>query len=170
MFKLSKVVAPFLAAGFVFSLGSNVFAAEVNDEAPTINWEETWDSIDSEGEPASVADFGSKSTGGISTYSWGDLAKGSTKLSPPTSGKVTSTGKTTGKILTTTVSATTSLRMSGMSYITGPKKIALGKFTATSEVSTNDPKGNQGYEGLTIHTATNSGVLYESKTYDSNIY
>ena len=170
MLKFKKVVMPFLAAGFVFSLGSNVFAAEVNDETPTINWEEVWNSVDLEGEPASVIDFGSKSTGGISTYSWGDLAKGSTKLSPPTSGKVKSTGKTTGKILTTTVSATTSLRISGMSYITGPKKIALGKLTATSEVSTKDSSGNQAYEGLTLHTATDSGVLYESETYDSNIY
>lgn len=166
MLKFQKVAASFLVAGFIFSSGGNVFAAEVDDESPSINWEEEWSSVDSDNAISDNANFGSSNP---YSRAWGDLASGSTALSSG-SGEVTSTGKTTGKILTTVTTATTSLRISGMGYITGSKKIAVGKLTATSEVSTSNPSGSQSFEGLTLHTATDSGILYEAKTYKTGSY
>jgi hypothetical protein len=166
-----KLATSILSLGIVFAGTSNVFAAETNSKEPTINWDNVWESVDSGTQLPSTTNFGSQSPvdGEISLMAWGDLASGSTALSLD-SGKVKSTGKTKGKVLTTVTSATTSLRLSGMGYITGPKETAIAKFTATSVVSTNNPSGTQTFEGLTIHTATDSGVLYEARTYDSKSY
>lgn len=169
--KIGKITVLFLVAGFTFSVGDNASAAVTSNESSTINWDEVWESVDYNNNISDTINFGSGSTNseGVSLQAWGDLASGSTKLSSG-SGKITSTGKSKGKILTTVTSATTSLRISGMGYITGPKKIAIGKLTATSEVSTSNPSGSQSFEGLTIHTATNSGVLYEARTHASGSY
>lgn len=169
--KVGKITVLCLVAGFMFSAEDTASAAVTSNESPTINWDEAWESVDYNNNISDTTNFGSGSTNseGISLQAWGDLASGSTSLSSG-SGKVTSTGKTTGKILTTVTSATTSLRISGMGYITGPKKTAVGKLTATSVVSTSNPSGSQSFEALTIHTATNSGVLYEARTYDSGSY
>jgi len=171
MFKLGKITVPLLVAGFILSpVGGNVTAAELENESPTINWDDVWSSIDSNSNLSNSISFGSISTGSdISTFIWGNLADAKTTLSSG-SGEVKSTGITKGKTLLTSTSATTSLRMSGMGIITGSKGVALGKFTATSEVSTTNPSGLQSWEGLTIHTATDSGTLYESKTYDYGSY
>ena len=50
------------------------------------------------------------------------------------------------------------------------KKIAIGKLTATSEAALGRNSSSNVYTGLTIHTATNSGVLYEARTTKSNAY
>jgi hypothetical protein len=173
MTKFKKVAAPLIVAGFIFSAAAgNVSAAESNNESPTINWDEAWSSVDSDNNISDATTFGTSSNSngtGFSTLSWGSLATGSTALSSG-SGSVTSTGKTTGKVIGTVTSATTSLRISGMGYITGPKKTAIGKFTSTSQISTTNPSGKQTFEGLTVHTATDSGVLYQSRTYASGTY
>lgn len=58
------------------------------------------------------------------------------------------------------------MRIGGMGYAVGPPKIALGKFTATSTISSK----KQSYEGLTVHSATNNGILYEARTYQTKTY
>lgn len=171
MKRKNKLFSSLLVTGILLSTGGNVYAADMNSEGnATINWDQMWNDLDSGNSLGEQIDFGSSNAGtGIGISAYGDLASGSTALSSA-SGEVTSTGKTTGKTLTTTISATTSLRISGMGYITGPKKIALGKFTATSTIATTNPSSLQSFEALTIHTATNSGVLYEARTADSGSY
>ncbi|ANB56185.1 hypothetical protein GFC29_2383 [Anoxybacillus sp. B7M1] len=169
MYKLNKIAVSFLTASIIFSGTGSAFAADEN-EGSTINWDQDWHLVDSGINIPNEVDFGNLNTEkSFSVASWGDLAKGSTALSADST-KVTSTGKTTGKVWLTVVSATTSLRISGMSYITGSKGTAIGKLTATSQVSTSNPSGSQSFEGLTIHTATDSGILYEARTYDSGSY
>lgn len=173
MKKGNKLFSALMAIGILLSAGGSAYAAEtglVKSESPTIDWDKSWDNVDSGNFHDNVVDFGSSSDGAdIGARAYGDLATGTTALSSA-SGKVTSTGTSKGKVISTTTSATTSLRMNGLGYIVGPKKVAVSKFTATSTVSTTNPSGTQSFEGLTVHSATNSGILYEAKTYDSKNY
>ncbi|MBO0994149.1 hypothetical protein [Bacillus sp. SD088] len=155
-----------------FLVGGNVFAQtgeQLTDEYE-INWEEVWENT--ENLNASI-DFGSVSDpNGITTFAkWGELAEGKTAVSTR-SGGVFSKGTTKGKIISTVVSATTSIKNRRLATgNNGPKKTAIGKFTATSEASVNLAGGGVSpYQGVTIHTATDSGVLYESRTAAMNVY
>ncbi|MFC0562358.1 hypothetical protein [Halalkalibacter alkalisediminis] len=157
------IVSPFISS-------QSAFAADLNrkvTESYEINWDDAWKNVDSLN---TIEHFGSSNDpNSIGIYSYGNLASGSTSLGISSQG-VTSTGKTTGKIISTVTSATTSLRNSSQGYGgTGPKKTAIGKLTATSEYTMSVVRGNV-FTGLTVHTATNSGVLYESGTSQSNVY
>ncbi|MDT0150338.1 MULTISPECIES: hypothetical protein [Priestia] len=158
------LVSPFLATG-------NVSAAETGKqltEQYQINWDNAWENSDASNQSV---DFGTSSNSQqISASGWGDLASGKTVLSATTK-TVSSKGTTKGKILTTVTSATTSLKNISLGLTqNGSKKIAVGKLTATSETSIGRNSKSNVYTGLTIHTATDSGVLYDSKTTKSNAY
>ncbi|MET1180643.1 hypothetical protein ABG775_22180 [Peribacillus simplex] len=163
-FALVLGVSPFLMTG-------NASAEETNEqltEEYQVNWDDAWE--DTEESDDSV-DFGTSSNSNLARASkWGDLASGKTALSPTTK-TITSEGTTKGKIISTVVSATTSIRNANLSLTkNGSKKIAIGKLTATSEAALGRNSSSNVYTGLTIHTATNSGVLYEARTTKSNAY
>lgn len=101
-----------------------------------------------------------------------DLASGKTSLSyNKDKKKVTSTGTTKGKIYTTTTSATTSVgTVKGGIAKKGSTAIKLGKFTATSKASMKKKAKKTKYAGITIHTATYMGSLYERKSGKATSY
>lgn len=146
--------------------------AEQNTEKFEVNWDKAWENAD---QLNSTTDFGTtndSSSGKIqaAASSWGSLASGSTSVvSDFISGNVDSTGTSKGKVLTTVTSATTSVRdaSTGVS-VDGNKSTAVAKFTAESTASISAVSGL--YQGLTVHTATDSGVLYDSRTSDSTYY
>lgn len=98
------------------------------------------------------------------------LAKGQSNLS--FSGKkVNASGSTKGLKLTTVTSATNSVKNMNTGKITkGKKKTAVSKATSKSSVSINKSKKTSGYGSLTIHTATNQGVLYKRTTATFGVY
>uniref|UniRef100_UPI0039AF6B35 hypothetical protein n=1 Tax=Metabacillus niabensis TaxID=324854 RepID=UPI0039AF6B35 len=86
-------------------------------------------------------------------------------------GKVQSTGKTTGKILTTTTSAQASIKNVDLGYTSYcERKIAVGKSSATSKCSFPLGASTQFFTGLSTHTATNNGVIYNAVTSDSDLF
>lgn len=106
------------------------------------------------------------------TLNWGyplpisgtDLAEGKSSISVNDT-RARGTGTTKGKKLTTVVSVTNSTRNTSNGVInTGPKKIAIGKLTATSNSEVSTSRGYVNYQTLSIHTATHQGVLYEAQT------
>lgn len=93
-----------------------------------------------------------------------DLAKGTSSLSSK-DGKIKAAGKTKGLRLTTTTSVTNSIKNhdSGK-IIAGKKSMAISKFSCNSSSSMKKTKKKHKYSSLSIHTATNQGVLYSKKT------
>lgn len=171
MKKVTLLVVGAVFCTGVITSGSTVFASEINEDLTKnyeINWDDAWDDVDVLDESTN---FGSSSDpNSFGTRAYGDLATGNTSLSS-TSTLVKSTGTTKGKILSTVTSATTSLRNVSQGYTaSGSKKTAVGKFTATSELSLTRAKTKYVYTGLTIHTATNTGILYDSRTLKSGTY
>ncbi|MBU5266891.1 hypothetical protein [Virgibacillus proomii] len=80
-------------------------------------------------------------------------------------------GSTKGLKLTTVTSATNSIKnMTTNKIAKGKKKIAIGKRTAKSSSSLKATKKRNGNNSLTIHTATNQGVLYKRTTSTFSIY
>lgn len=108
----------------------------------------------------------------VSRFIIKDLASGKTSLSyNKDKKKVTSTGTTKGKIYTTTTSATTSVgTVKGGIAKKGSKAIKLAKFTATSKASMKKKAKKTKYAGITIHTATYMGSLYERKSGKATSY
>lgn len=153
----------------VFLGGGNVSAqtseqGQLLTEQHTINWEQLWDNSSLLPKTTSIGVANVSSPGAIQLASYGSLATGSTAVSG-TSSAVKSTGKTTGKVVTTVVSATTSLRDVAHGITSqGGKRMAVAKFTATSTTELANTTGSTPYTGLTVHTATDSGVLYSSAT------
>ncbi|CDQ20842.1 hypothetical protein SAMN05192559_10821 [Halobacillus karajensis] len=141
-------------------------------EQHEINWEDAWSN--QKNLDASVEFGNSSETNGdgmARASSWGSLSTGKTDVSSNIiTDKVSSTGTSKGKVYTTTTSATTSLRDVDTGYtVNGDKSIALAKFTAESSAEMSAASLNV-YSGLTIHTATDSGVLYEARTGDSVVH
>lgn len=169
MKKLPKIFVSTVLALSVLTTGTSAFAKDNTNLTKDyeINWSEAWNNVDNLNEKQ---DFGSSNDpNSFSINSYGSLASGSTSLGVSAKG-VTSTGKTKGKVISTVTSATTSLRNLSKGITgTGPKKIAVGKLTATSEYTLPLIRGNA-YTGVTVHTATHSGVLYDAKTSSSNAY
>lgn len=98
------------------------------------------------------------------------LAKGQSNLSSSGS-KINASGTTKGLKLTTVTSATNSMKNMNTGKIKkGKKKIAVGRATSKSSTSINKPKKTRGYGSLTIHTATNQGVLYNRTTSTFGVY
>ncbi|AIG25197.1 hypothetical protein EGH10_07840 [Brevibacillus laterosporus] len=152
--------------------GGNVLASESNELSLERNVTENYE-VDFEKWPTS--DLSSEIELSVNVYTnsfssqgfdFKSLATGKTKLSSSDS-EVKSTGKTKGKTLSTVVSATTGLFKDGESLGESDKAIAIGKLTATAEKSyfSNKWKKNK-FEGVTVHTATYDGVLYDDATAD----
>jgi len=156
-----------------FAESGNVYAKGNNEkklsETYEINWTEAWEEVENLNESTG---FGSTNTPGeIGVFAYGDLASGSTGVAAATISSVESTGKTTGKILSTVTSATTSIQNVRLDKtVYGSKGIAIGKFTSSSTAAINLSSTYSLYVGLSIHTATNSGVLFESKTAANRFY
>ncbi|MEB6196917.1 hypothetical protein [Mammaliicoccus sciuri] len=86
------------------------------------------------------------------------LAQGKSSLSKKGT-KITSTGTTKGKKLTTITSATT-----GIGLAKGKKSTSGAYGTAKSTASMKKKKGKKQYGSVTIHTATNNGALYKGRS------
>lgn len=155
-------------------------SATTSDELTSnyeIDWEKAWAN---QSNYNSVIDFGTDSSNsaegtGISAAatSFKNLATGTTSLAKSTTDNtVTSTGKTTGKNTTTNISATTSLKRGSTLLGQSSKKVSVGKITATAKFSVTHRSftGTTPYAGLTIHTATDSGILYDAATTESANY
>lgn len=178
---MKKILGLTLATTLIVSpfLGDSASAATPDEITSNykIDWEKAWENQSSYN---SVIDFGSDSSNssdgsGISATatSFDILATGSTSLAKSTADNtVTSTGKTTGKNTTTTISATTSLKRGSTILGQSSKKISVGKTTATAKYSVTHRSftGTTAYAGLTIHTATNNGILYDAATTKSASY
>lgn len=169
MKKGKKLLYTMAASALLLTGGGTVYAADSNS-TPEIDWDKSWDNLDNGQNLTESINFGTSNTGGdFSTLAWGDLATGKTALSSG-SGKVTSTGTTKGKIYGATVTAQTSIRLSGMGYITGPKKTATLKLTATSTAAATNSSGTQSFEGLTVHGASDGIGVFTARTYASGSY
>ncbi|UOQ83598.1 hypothetical protein [Gracilibacillus salinarum] len=170
--KRSKIISSIGIAFVSLTLFSTGVSADTNEnekltEEHQINWETEWNS---KGDLDSSIEFGSVSGSGgqVSSRSWGSLSTGKTNTSSDyVNNTVTSTGTSKGKVLTTVTSATTSVKdvNTGVS-VNGDKSTAIAKFTAESTATIPAISLNS-YWGLTIHTATDSGILYEARTADS---
>ncbi|SDP17062.1 hypothetical protein [Halobacillus aidingensis] len=161
------------------AITTGVGAAESNGEDVTktekysINWESEWEKAEDYGDTVEFGNSNSTSEGEFqaAASSWGSLSTGKTDVaSNYITGAVSSTGTSKGKIYTTVTSATTSLKNTSSGYtVNGSKSTAIGKFTAESTAEMGGVF-NTVYSGLTIHTATDSGVLYEARTLDSVLH
>lgn len=161
----------YLALGMVGALSLSIFASggtasaeSVEDQLTenfTINWDEIWENTNTDDLKEEV-EFGTNSL----SRSMDSLAIAKTALSLESDGYVLSTGTTKGRILTTTTSATTSIRDVANSFQKdGGKRMAVGTFTATSTARMgNTPGVVSPYTGLTLHTATDNGKLYQTST------
>ena len=170
MKKGKKILYSVLASAVLLTGGGTVYAADSNLKTE-IDWDRSWENVDNGQYLTESINFGTSGTGGgdFSTQAWGDLATGKTALSSG-SGNITSTGTTQGKIFGATVTAQTSIRHSSLGYITGPKKTATLKFTATSKATVKNPYGTQSFEGLTVHGASDGIGVYSVRTYSSGSY
>ena len=172
--KLKYGISAVLLTTTLLGFGGEATFAKNSDrqltESYQVNWEEIY-SIPEENHSDTIT-FGSavNKKSDYSTAAWGDLATGSTKISFSASG-IKSDGSTKGKVLTTVTSATTSVRNMSTGVIkTGEKGIAIGTLTSSSSVTMSKSSAVTGYSGRSVHTATNSGVLYEAYTSDANVY
>ncbi|MDV2684464.1 hypothetical protein RYX56_08785 [Alkalihalophilus lindianensis] len=169
MKKLSRTLVSSVLFFSILATGTSAMASDAKEltENYEIDWSKAWDEV---GSLSDKEEFGSlNDPNSFGTYSYGNLATGSTALGVSSKG-VTSTGKTKGKVISTVTSATTSLRNVSRGITgTGPKKTAIGKYTATSEYTMGLTRGNV-YTGVTVHTATHTGILYDQKTSASNAY
>ncbi|MGR9049749.1 hypothetical protein ACQ4XT_14090 [Halobacillus faecis] len=156
--------------GAAESTGKDLSEDNQKTQQYTINWESEWEKAEDLNESVEFGNASATSGGQFqgAASSWGSLATGSTNVaSDYLSDAVSSTGTSKGKVYTTVTSATTSLKNTSSGYtVNGDKSTAVAKFTAES---TAEMIGsfNTVYSGLTIHTATDSGVLYEARTFDS---
>lgn len=92
------------------------------------------------------------------------LAQGKSSLSKK-GNKITSTGTTKGKKLTTITSATTGIGLAKGKLAKQGKKSTSGAYgTAKSTASMKKKKGKKQYGSVTIHTATNNGALYKGRS------
>ncbi|TCI59072.1 hypothetical protein [Exiguobacterium sp. SH0S2] len=177
MFDTKKVL---ISSSLAFSLimgGASAYANETDTisskdkaltEAFEPNIESLHDSIDFEGAPASSPmQFSTASawdTVNIPFIQIVDLAEGSSSISGTTT-KVNSSGKTKGLKITTTTSVTNSVKNHDTNKIVaGSKSMAIAKFTCNSSASIANTSKKQRYSSLSIHTATNQGVLYSKNT------
>ncbi|WP_424475397.1 hypothetical protein [Oceanobacillus kimchii] len=164
-----------LTIGLAFSLvvAPLTVSAQTSDEQLTkdhvVNWNNVWEEVD-QNQPSQEIDFGSTvDPSSIGVKKWGELSTGKTAMSKNLlKFTATSTGTSKGKVLTTTTSATTSVRDNNSGKTTnGPKKMAVAKFTAESTASRNYTMGTaNSFTGVTIHTATHDGILYDARTSD----
>lgn len=92
------------------------------------------------------------------------LAQGKSSLSKK-GNKITSTGTTKGKKLTTITSATTGIGLAKGKLAKQGKKSTSGAYgTAKSTASMKKKKEKKQYGSVTIHTATNNGALYKGRS------
>lgn len=146
--------------------GTNASAQTIEEDLTKdfpIDWEQLWEEVETYD---SETQFGlqTQPSNGISLYSYGSLATGSTFV---TGGLevVTSRGKTTGKVALTITSATTSVRDVAYGITSqGGKGMGIGSVTANSTASIMNTTGTSPFTGLTVHTATSGGQLYSSAT------
>ncbi len=174
---VSFVFSSLLLSSVLCFPGSNVKAEELNpgigivdkNQMPIIDWEREWEAIDSGKKYEENVNFSSTEgeEGELGTLAFRLYATGSTSISAGGS-TMSSIGKTSGKVIGTVVTATTALRADkgAERYAQGPTKTAIGKLTATSTATLNryPVVGPVNYEGLTVHSATRSGFLYEKRS------
>lgn len=174
VFKLKKILSLTLATTFLASSFMGTSASAQSTEDYKINWDSVWENVETLSDEVSFG--GSNEPADESTitpFSYSTYATGSTSLSKSTADNtVTSTGKTTGKTSSTTVSATTSIKRGATILGESSKKIAVGKSTATAKFSVTHRSftGTTPYAGLTVHTATSGGVLYDKASTKSATY
>ncbi|KYC86317.1 hypothetical protein B4102_4080 [Heyndrickxia sporothermodurans] len=119
---------------------------------------------------------GTENLGEVSTFasSFKKLATGTTNVSLISASgyqQIQSKATTKGKTLTTTTSATTALYVDGKKVGQGKKGTAIAKFTAKSTYSTAaGPSYSRKWQGVSVHTATSGGVLYNAETADTYTY
>ncbi|MDQ0859826.1 hypothetical protein [Bacillus sp. V2I10] len=157
--------------------GGNTYAAsKSSSDELKFNWEEAWENIENDPNyyPQTV-DFVEEDTSDSSemrTASFSNYATGTTNLRF-SNYYVYSKGVTNGQHLWTTTSAQTNLRNVDAGYITikGPRDTAVAFGDAVSEAKKKYiPLDGNFFTGMTLHTATMNGAIYEKATSDSDIF
>ncbi|MEF7566045.1 hypothetical protein V4V35_23930 [Bacillus infantis] len=173
-----KKIYSFIGAALLASTiaGGNAYANEPSTEEYQFNWDEAWDNVEKDPNyyPETVS-FVAEDNGGsgeIRTASFSEYAEGSTALRYYNL-YVYSKGITEGKHLFTTTSAYTGVRNNDVSGIKvyGKKGTAVAFGDAVSEARIKYiPLDVNFFTGMTIHTATMNGNIYEKATSDSEFF
>ncbi|WML39629.1 hypothetical protein RCG19_21035 [Neobacillus sp. OS1-2] len=156
--------------------GGNAYASEnINtaNEEYQFNWDEAWANVEKDPNyyPNSVGFEGtvSDNPSGIQTQSFDEYARGTTALRYANL-YVYSKGITYGESLWTTTSAYTGIKNTDQSNIVtyGKKGTAVAYMNAESEAKRKYmPLDANFFIGMTVHTATMNGAIYEKATSDS---
>lgn len=175
-----KKVYSFIGAVLLASTitGGNAYAKE-NKNTENVeyqfNWDEAWKNIENDPNfyPNTVSFEGTnESSTGIQAAGFEEYARGETALRYYNL-YVYSKGTTYGESLWTTTSAYTGLRNVDQGGITtyGAKDTAIAYGNAVSEAKRKYiPLDVNFFTGMTIHTATMNGAIYEKATSDSAWY
>jgi hypothetical protein len=157
--------------------GGNAYASENSTKANEeyqFNWDEAWENLETDPNyyPNTVSFEGTVNNGsiGIQAASFDEYAKGSTALRYYNL-YVYSKGVTAGESLWTTTSALTGIKNTDQSNIVtyGPKDTAIAYGDAVSEAKRKYiPLDGDFFIGMTVHTATMNGAIYEKATSDSS--
>jgi len=173
---MKKIYSLIVVAGLTLTMfGGSVSAKEVSKKDHKFNWDEAWENVEINPEyyPSDISFVGGTGdTSQVQTMSFSEYATGSTALRFYNY-YVYSKGVTKGESLWTTTSAYTGLRNVTQSGITvyGERDTAIAYGDAISEAKRKYiPLDGNFFTGVTVHTATMSGVIYEKATSDSEMY
>lgn len=174
MKKIYSLIGAALLASTI--AGGNAYANETPKADNQFNWDEAWENVENNPDyyPSTVdfVEAGSSDPSEIQTRSFSKYATGSTKLRF-SNYYVYSKGITNGQHLWTTTSAYTGLRNVDQGGITvyGKRDTAIAFGDAVSEAKRKYiPLDVNFFTGMTLHTATMNGAIYEKATSDSEFF